>query len=96
MIRQICNVKLQDIVITPYNELFAWLGIKDLDLILERRLRWYGHVERSNSSVENFDIQVDGKRGPGRPKMTWKQLIERDCRKWKLATIMTDIPGDLV
>ena len=23
-----------------------------------------------------FDIQVDGKHGPGRPKMTWKQLTE--------------------
>ena len=27
-----------------------------------------------------FDIQVDGKRGPRRPKMTWKQLTEGDCR----------------
>ena len=27
-----------------------------------------------------FDLQVDGKRGPGRPKMTWKQLTERDRR----------------
>ena len=31
-----------------------------------------------------FDLQVDGKCGPGRPKMTWKQLTERDCRDWKL------------
>ena len=48
------------------------LGIEDLDLILrERRLRWYGHVERSSGAVKiAFDIQVNGKRGPGRPKMT--------------------------
>ena len=65
------------------------LGIEDLDLILkERKLRWYGHVERSNGAVKTaFDIQVDGKRGPGRPKMTWKQLTERDCREWKLSAI---------
>ena len=25
--------------------------------------------------------------GPGRPKMTWKQLTERDCREWKLSAI---------
>ena len=31
-----------------------------------------------------FDLQVDRKRGPGRPKMTWKQLTERDYREWKL------------
>ena len=31
----------------------------------------------SNSAVKSaYDIQVDGKCGPGRPKMTWKQLIE--------------------
>ena len=38
-------------------------------------------MERSNGAVKTaFDIQVDGKRRPGRPKMTWKQLTERDCR----------------
>ena len=34
-----------------------------------------------------FHIQVEGKCGPGRPKMTWKQLTERDCREWKLPAI---------
>ena len=58
MIRQICNVKLQDTVTTRSNELLARLGIEDLDLILkERRLRWYGHVECSNGAVKTaFDI----------------------------------------
>ena len=71
------------------NELLVRLGIEDLDLILkERRLCWYGHVEHSNGAVKTaFDIQVDGKRGPGRPKMTWKQLTEKDCREWKLLAI---------
>ena len=70
-------------------ELLARLGMEDLDLILkERRLRWYEHVERSNGAVKTaFDIQVNGKRGPGRPKMTWKQLTERDRREWKLSAI---------
>ena len=50
--------------------------------------KWYGHVERSNGAVKTaFDIQVDGKRGPGRPKMTWKQLTKRDCREWNLLAI---------
>ena len=72
MIGQICNVRRQDIVTTRSNELLAWLGIEDLDLILkERRLRWYGHVERSNDAVKTaVHIQVEGKCGPGRPKMT--------------------------
>ena len=65
------------------------LTFEDLELILkERRLRWYGHVEHSSGAIKTaFDIQVDGKRGPGRPKMTWKQLTERDCREWKLSAI---------
>ena len=65
------------------------LGIEDLDVILkERRLCWYGHVECSNDAVKTaFDIQVLGKLGPGGPKMTWKQLTERDCREWKLSAI---------
>ena len=96
MIRQICNVKLQDTVTTRSNELLVRLGIEDLDRILkERRFSWYGHMECSNGAVKTaFDLQVDGKRGPGRPKMTWKQLTERDCSQ--LSTLMIDIPGDLV
>ena len=45
-------------------------------------------MERSNGAVKTaFDIQVDGKHGPGRPKMTQKQMTERDCREWKLWAI---------
>ena len=56
-------------------------------------------MEHSNGAGKTaFDLQVDGKRGPGRLKMTWKQLTERDCREGSslLSTLMTDIPGDLV
>ena len=83
MIRQICNVKLQDIVTTRSNELLARFGIEDMDLILkERRLCWYGY----NGAVKTAsDIQDAEKHGPGRPKMTWKQLTERDCKEWKLS-----------
>ena len=47
-------------------------------------------MEHSSGAIKTaFDIQIDGKRGPGRPKMTWKQLTERerDCREWKLSAI---------
>ena len=50
------------------------------------KIRFY--VERSNDAVKTgFDIQTVGKRGPWKPKMTWKQLKERDCREWKLSAI---------
>ena len=62
------------------------------------RLRWYGHVERSSGAIKTaFDIQVDGKREPGRPKMTWKQLTGiAESGSSRLSTIMIDVPGDLV
>ena len=45
-------------------------------------------MERSNGAFKTaFDIQVNGKRGPGRPKMTWKQLTETDRSEWKLSAI---------
>ena len=89
MIRQICNIKPQDTANIRSTELLARLGIENLDLILkERRLSWYGHVERSNGAVKTaFDIQIVGKLGTWRSKMTWKQLTERDCREWKLSAI---------
>ena len=44
-------------------------------------------MECSNGAVKTaFDIQVDGKRAE-RPKITWKQLTERDHREWKLSAI---------
>ena len=78
MIKLICNVRPQDIVTNRSNELLAW----------HWGLRWYGHVERSNGAVKTaIHIQVEGKRGPGRPKMTWKQLTERNCRESKRSAI---------
>ena len=54
----------------------------------ERRFRWFGHVERSSGAIRAAcDIQIDGRRGPGRPKLTWKKLTDRDCRELKLTTV---------
>ena len=86
MIRQICNIKPQDTATIRSIELLARLGIEDLDLILkERRLRWYGHVERSNGAVKTAcDIQVNEKRGgPRWLGSSW----HRDCREWKVSAI---------
>ena len=55
----------------------------ELNLILrERRLRCFGHMEHSSGAVRTAcDIQIDGRRGAGRPKLTWKKLTEKDCRE---------------
>ena len=66
-----------------------------LAFILKKgRLRWYGHVERSNWAVKiASDMQVDRKHGPGRPKMTWKQLTQRiaESGSSRLSTLMIEI-----
>ena len=96
MIRQICNVRPQDIVTTRSNELLARLGIEDLDLILkERRLQWYGHVERSNGAVKTaFHIQV-GLGGPRWHGSSWQRGIAESGSS-RLSTLMIEICGDLV
>ena len=45
-------------------------------------------MERSIAAVKiAFEQQGDGKCGPGRLKMTLKQLTEKNCREWKLLAI---------
>ena len=58
-------------------DLLEKVGLQDLDLVLrERRLRWYGHVERSNGAIKStHDLSLEGRRGPGRPKMSWWELM---------------------
>ena len=81
MIRQICNIKPENVARVRSSELLAKLQVEDLDLILrERRLRWFGHVEHWSGAIRTaYDMQIDGKRGAGRPKQTWKKLTEKDC-----------------
>ena len=89
IIRQICTIKPEDVATVRSSELLAKLELEDLDLILrERRLRWFGHVERCSGAVRTAcDIQIEGRRWAGRPKLTCKKLLEKDCRKWKLRTV---------
>ena len=45
-------------------------------------------MEHSSGAIRTVcDIQIDGKWGPERPKLTWKKLTEKDCREWKLMTV---------
>ena len=65
MIRQICSIKPEDVATVRSSQLLATLELEDLDLILrERRLRWFGHVQRSSGANRTAcDIQIDGRRG---------------------------------
>jgi hypothetical protein len=51
------------------------------DKMREARLRWYGHVERSNedSSIKRtMRAEVQGRRSRGRQKKRWSDMIQQD------------------
>ena len=55
MIRQICNVKPEDVATVRSNKLLAGLEFDDLDFILRgKRLSWFGHVERSSGPIKTL------------------------------------------
>ena len=89
MIRWMCNVRLEDRVNS--NSLLSRLGIVNIQSALRfNRLRWYGHVERSDSSIKHVtEFVVDGKKGRGRPKKTWNDVITDDIKQWNLSTVDT-------
>ena len=52
------------------------------DKMREGRLRWFGHVNRRHESApvrmgESMQV-VGGKRGRGRPKLTWSNVVKKD------------------
>jgi len=59
-------------------ELRERLGIDDIALVLKQnRLHWYGHVLRKDDSVKKcMEYAVEGLRPRGRPKSTWKEVVQ--------------------
>ena len=82
MVRCMCNVKVKDRV--PSKELRKRLGIDYIILILQQnRLRWYGHVlqkEDTDWVKKCMEYEVDGSRPRGRPKRTWKEVVQKHCQ----------------
>ena len=60
------------------------LGIDYIILILQQnRLRWYGHVlqkEDTDWVKKCMEYEVEGSRPIGRPKRTWKEVVQKDCQ----------------
>jgi len=82
MVRWMCNVKVKDRV--PIKELRERLGIDDIIFILQQnRLRWYGHVLRKEDTdwvKKCMEYEVEGSRQRGRPKRTWKEVVQKDSQ----------------
>ena len=80
MIRQIWSIKPEDVATVRSSKLLAKLELEDLDLILrERRLPWFGHVERSSCAIRTAcDIQIEGRGGGGGGREAKANLEETD------------------
>jgi hypothetical protein len=57
--------------------------------LIQHRLRWFGYVQRRplEAPVHSGVLKrVDNvKRGGGRPKLTWGELVKRDLREWNIS-----------
>ena len=86
MVRWMCGVKLQDSV--PSKEMTERLGLDDIISVLQQnRLRWYRHVLRKedNDWVKKcMEYEMEGARPRGRPKKTWRDIVEKDCKVRRL------------
>jgi len=86
MVRWMCGVKLQDR--DPCEGLRETLGLDDIISVLQQnRLRWYGHVlqKEDNDWVKKcMEYAAEGVRPRGRPKKTWREIVEKDCLARKL------------
>ena len=91
MIRWICGVKPSDD--PSMDDLHAKLGICDLAvLVRERRLRWFGHVMRSNGEINRVRSRpVPGRKGPGWPKKTWDECVKQDLKVCGLSEASTQV-----
>jgi len=60
------------------------LELDDIISVLQQnRLRWYEHVLRKedNDRVKKcMEYEVEGARPRGRPKKTWREIVEKDCQ----------------
>ena len=82
MIRWICGISFKDRI--PSSELRNRLGLRSIDdLMRDKRLRWYGHVERSDGAwIDKCRKlpKVEGGGKVGRPPKSWNEVLKNDFR----------------
>ena len=80
MIRQMCNIKPEDVATVRSNKLLAQLEIDYLTIILRKiRIRRFVHVEQFSCTIKRVcNMQIEGEHGPGRPNTSWMTLTDRE------------------
>ena len=69
--------------------LCAMLGVQEVTAALRtRRLRWFGHVARSSSSINSItSMMIPSARRRGRPKKTWSECVKADMKMCSLGSV---------
>ena len=83
MLRVMCGVQLADDVNTK--ELMVRFGLNNtiFEVVMQGSLRWLGHVVRKKDDdcvKQAWRFEVEGSRGRGRPRLTWKGMMADLCR----------------
>jgi len=62
-----------------------------ISVLQQNRLRWFGHLLRREDDdwvKKCMKYEVEDSRSQGRPKRTWRVVVEKDCQTRKLLPII--------
>ncbi len=80
MVRWMCGVSLRER--KTNDELRKMMGIEPvMDAVKRNSLRWFGHVLRKYESDwvrRVMEMNVEGRKGWGRPRKTWLKIVEEE------------------
>ena len=87
MIRMMCSVRLVDSMLTDVLRDRVGVVLMIKDFIIQRCLRWYGHVihrDISSQICEVMEHEIPGKRKKGQPRKLWEECIKKDLERYGL------------
>ena len=79
-LRSACGVTWRDRLTNVEVRERCGVGVDVLESVKENTLRWFGHMERMGSermTKRVYESEVEGQRGRGRPRVRWKDGVER-------------------
>ena len=80
-----CGVRLVDGVSTDVLHDRVGVLMKIDDMIIQNRLRWYGHVIYGdiNSQIQEvMEVEITGKRKKGRPRKSWEECLKKNLERY--------------